>query len=128
MGRSSDRSGGAHLSECVFVREQYCHDGARSNQVLDFERVQIRIVCWFVIIEHEINRVRGRAYEDDLEAGVVEGARVIKCPEKIDVSRHVDDQIEELRFERDTRGALSELGDALDEKMRSRHTLDVFIF
>lgn len=52
-----------------------------------------------VVVEHKIYRVRGRAYEDDLKAGVVERTRVVEGPEEIDVSCHIDYEVKELRFE-----------------------------
>ena len=58
------------------------------------------------VVEHEVYRVRRCADENNLEYGVVERMGVVEGPEEVDVTREVDDQVEELRLERDTRCAL----------------------
>jgi hypothetical protein len=63
-------------------------------------------VSWLVVVEHEVYGVRGRADEDDLEDGVVERFRCVESPYKINVSCKVDNQVEELRLERDAGRAL----------------------
>lgn len=49
-----------------------------------------------VVVEHEVDRVRGRANEYDLEDGVVERLGFVEGPEKVDISRNVYDQVKEL--------------------------------
>jgi hypothetical protein len=80
---------------------------------LHFERVEIRVVGGLVIIEHKVDGIGRSADEDDLEDGVVECLALIEGPEEIDVSRHVYDEVEKLRLERDARRALLELDYAL---------------
>jgi hypothetical protein len=63
-------------------------------------------VSWFVVVQHEVYGVRGRADEDNFEAGVVECLGLVEGPQKIDVSGKVDNQVEELRLERDAGRAL----------------------
>lgn len=63
-------------------------------------------MCRLVVVEHEVDGVGRSADEDDLEDGVVERLGFVEGPEEVDVTREVDDQVEELRLERDTRCAL----------------------
>jgi hypothetical protein len=63
---------------------------------LHLECVEIWVVGGLVVVEHEVDGVRGGADEDDLEDGVVERAGRVEGPEKVDVSRHVYDEVEEL--------------------------------
>jgi hypothetical protein len=60
----------------------------------------------FEIVEHEVYGVRGRADEDNLEDGVVERLGLVEGPQQIDVSCEVDDEVQELRLERNARCAL----------------------
>lgn len=59
-----------------------------------------------IVVQHQINGVRGRADEDDLKDGIVERFGFVKGPEQVDVPGDVDNQIEQLRFEGDARCAL----------------------
>jgi hypothetical protein len=63
----------------------------------------------FIVIEHEVDSVCGSADEDDLKDGVVEGLGLVECPQQVDVSCEVDNEVEELRLERDARRALHAL-------------------
>lgn len=58
------------------------------------------------IVEHEVDGVCGSADEDNLKDGVVQRFRLVKGPDKVDISRQVDDEVKELGFERDARRAL----------------------
>jgi hypothetical protein len=53
---------------------------------------------WLVVVEHEVDNVELRAYEDDLEDGVPDIFRRVR-PEEVEVSRYVDGEVEELRLE-----------------------------
>jgi hypothetical protein len=88
-----------YLGERVLVREQDRQHRARANQVLHLEGVEVRVVRGLVVVEHEVDGVGRGADEDDFEDGVVERAGRVEGPEKVDVSRHVYDEVEELRFE-----------------------------
>ena len=66
-----------------------------------------------VVVEHQVDGVRGSTDEDDLENGVVERLGLVEGPEKIDVARNVYDEVEELRLERDTGCALLQLDGAV---------------
>jgi hypothetical protein len=66
-------------------------------------------MCGLVVVEHEVDGVRGGADENDLEDSVVEGAGLVEGPQQVDVSREVDNEVEELRLERDTGRALRAL-------------------
>jgi hypothetical protein len=37
-------------------------------------------VGWFVVVQHEVHGVCGRADEDNLEAGIVEGLGLVEGP------------------------------------------------
>lgn len=63
-------------------------------------------MCWLVVVEHEVDGVRGRADEDNLKDGVVEIIGIVKCPEQVNVSCYIDNQIQKLRFKGDARRAL----------------------
>lgn len=54
------------------------------------------------VIEHEVNGIRGCADEDYLEDGVVKRLWVIEGPKQVDIPAEIHNQVEELRFERDT--------------------------
>lgn len=101
-----------HLCECVLVREQYRQNCAGSNEVLYFEGIEIGVVGRLVVVKHQVDGVRGAADKDDLEDGVVERFRQVEGPEKVDVSCHVYNEVEELRLERDAGRALLLLGHA----------------
>jgi hypothetical protein len=85
-----------HLGKRVFVWEQYRQYRAGSDQILHLECVQVRIVGRLVVVEHEVDGVRGGADKDDLEDGVVQRLALVEGPEEIDVSRYVYDEVEEL--------------------------------
>ena len=105
--------GCTHLCEVVFVREENGQDRAGSDEVLHLEGIEVRVLGGFVVVEHEVDGVRGGADEDDLEDGVVERLGLVEGPEKIDVTRNVYDEVEELRLERDAGCALLRLDDAV---------------
>jgi hypothetical protein len=65
-------------------------------------------VGWFVVVEHEVYGVCGRADEDNFEDGVVKRSGLVEGPQEINVSCEVDNQVKELRLERDTGRALRE--------------------
>lgn len=68
-------SGTAYLPRLILVRKEDGHNGASYEEVLNFECVEIRVVGWLVIVEHEINGIcRGR-YEDDFEGCVPQRGR-----------------------------------------------------
>jgi hypothetical protein len=85
-----------HLCEVVLVREEDCQQRTGTDEVLHLERIEVRVVGRLVVVEHEVNRVRGRADEDDFKDGVVERLRLVESPEKVDVSGNVYDEVEEL--------------------------------
>jgi hypothetical protein len=70
---------GTNLGESIVVGEQQCQDHADSKQVLDLEGINIGVMSGFVIVEHEVDDVGGRADEKELECGQVK--RVGKSPE-----------------------------------------------
>jgi hypothetical protein len=80
---------------------------------LHLEGIEIGVVGGLVVVKHQVNGVRGSADEDDLENGVVERLGLVEGPEKIDVTRNVYDEVEELRLERDAGCALLRLDDAV---------------
>lgn len=59
-----------YLDWSVLVWEQNGENGASSNQVLYFERVEIRVVGWLVVVEHEVDGICRAANKDNLEEGV----------------------------------------------------------
>lgn len=56
----------------VPVRKHECQRSASREKVLHFERIEIRIVSWLVVVEHQVDCVCGRSYEYDLEARIPE--------------------------------------------------------
>ena len=88
-----------HLCERVAVRKQYRQHCTSADEILHLEGIEIGVVGRLVVVEHEVDGVRGTADEDDLEDGVVERFGQVEGPEKIDVSCHVYDEVEELRLE-----------------------------
>lgn len=56
-------------------------------------------MSWLVVVQHQPHDVSLAAEEDDLEHGVVKGLRLVEGPEEVEVSRNVDNEVEELRFE-----------------------------
>lgn len=102
-----------HLCEGVFVRKQYRQYRAGSDEILHLEGIEIGVVGGLVVVEHQVNGVRGSADEDDLENGIVERLGLVEGPEKIDVARNVYDEVEELRLERDAGCALLRLDGAV---------------
>lgn len=97
------------------VRKQDRQHGARAQQVLHFERVEVRVVGRAVVVEHEVDGVGGCAKKDDLENGEVELGELVERPQQVDVARYVDHQVEELRFKRDAVRTLLRLGHAPGE-------------
>ena len=65
-----------HFCDLVFIREEDSENGATTEQVLDFESVDVGIVSGFIVVEHEVDGVGLEAEEEELEDGVVEGAVV----------------------------------------------------
>jgi hypothetical protein len=59
-----------------------------------------------VVIQHKVEGIRGCADENDFEYGIVQTLRQVECPQKIDVSSHINDKVEDLRFKRDARRTL----------------------
>lgn len=55
-------------------------------------------MCWLVVVQHQPHDVPLAAEEDDLEHGIVERLGFVEGPEEIEVSRYVDNQVQELRF------------------------------
>ncbi len=60
------------------------------------------------VVEHEVYGVRGCADEDNLKDSIVQRIGVVEGPQQIDVSTEVNNQIQELRLERDAGRTLSE--------------------
>lgn len=48
----SRERGAADLCEFITVRKQDCQDQASPDQVLDLEGIDVRIMGWFVVVEH----------------------------------------------------------------------------
>jgi hypothetical protein len=101
-----DGKGPEYFRRAVLVGEENGHDGACGEEVLDLEGVLVGIVGGLVVVEHEVDDVGRGSDEDDLEDGVVEVVELVEGPEKIEVARDVDEEVEELGFEGDARRAL----------------------
>lgn len=72
-------------------------EGAR-EQVVDFEGVEVGVVGGLVVVQHQVDCVGGRRDEDEFQQSVPEGFCGVG-PEEVEVARHVDDQVQELRLE-----------------------------
>lgn len=70
----------AYLGEAIFVRKDDCQNSARSQQVLHFERVEIRVMGGFVVVKHQVDGVCGCTDENDLEDGVIKWFGLVKGP------------------------------------------------
>lgn len=70
------------------------------------ERVEIRVVRRLKVVEHEVYGVGRCADEDDLEDGVVQRLGLVEGPQEVNVPCEVHDEVQELRFERNTGRAL----------------------
>ena len=69
-----------YLGEGVVVWKHDRQQCAYSNQVLHLERVQVRVVGRFVVIQHEVHGIGGGADEDNLEDGVVQHLGLVEGP------------------------------------------------
>ena len=74
-----------YLCDFVFVGEEDGEDGGAAEKVFDFEGVDVGVVGWFVVVEHEVEGVGLRGEEEQFEDGVVEGAGG-KGPEDVEVA------------------------------------------
>jgi hypothetical protein len=82
----------------------------------------------FEIVKHEVDRVCRGADEDNLENGVVERLGVVEGPEQVDISGEVNNQVQELRLERNAGCALEACQNAPSRiGVSGQRTLDVFI-
>ena len=63
-----------YLSKLVAIGEEYCEDGAATEEVLNFESIDIRVVGRLVVIKHKVDDIGLSAKEEDLEGGVPESA------------------------------------------------------
>lgn len=70
------------------------------------------------VVEHEVYGVCGCANENDLEDGIVQRVGVVEGPEKVNVSSQVNNQVQELRLERDASCALFERSDVAQSDCR----------
>jgi hypothetical protein len=97
-----DGEGPQNLRKGVVVREDDGEDSSSSEEVLDAESVDIRIVGRLVGVGHEVDNVTLRTKEEDLEDEVVDAIG----REKIEIAGNIDKHVESLRLERDTRAAV----------------------
>ncbi len=88
-----------YLARRIDVGKEHRQHGARSKQILDLERVLIRVMCRLVVVEHEVNCVCGSSDEHDLEDGVIEVSDLVEGPQEIEVARDVHQEVQELRLE-----------------------------
>lgn len=70
-----------YLRNRVLVWKEYCKYCATTQKVAYFKRVEIGVVRRFVVVQHEVECIRGRGEEDDLEHSVP--GRVGERPEEI---------------------------------------------
>lgn len=75
--------GYTHLSRSIFVGQSNSQNQRSTQQVLHFERVEVRVIGGLVVVEHQIDDVGGRCNENDLEDGVVEHSAVEGGPEEV---------------------------------------------
>ena len=62
------------LGELVAIGEEDGEDSGAAEEVLDFEGVDVGVVGWLVVVEHEVDGVGLGGEEEELEGGVVHGA------------------------------------------------------
>jgi len=63
------------------VREENGQDGADSEKVLDLECIEIWVMSWFVVIQHEVDDIARGSDEEEFECSQVK--RVCEGPEEI---------------------------------------------
>ncbi len=63
-----------YFCDFVFVGKEDCDDGGAAEEVFDFEGVDVGVLGWFVVVEHEVEGVGLGGEEEKFEDGVVEGA------------------------------------------------------
>lgn len=70
-----ERKRKTHFEHRVTLREENGQHRAEAEKILYLERVQLRVVCRLVLVQHEVDRIRGEGDEEDLERGVVQRDR-----------------------------------------------------
>lgn len=63
------------------MREQDSQDCADTQEILDLEGIQVRVVRWLEIVEHEVDDIAGGTDEEELKCSEVQ--RICKGPEEI---------------------------------------------
>jgi len=62
--------GVSNLREGILVWKEYRKNGTSSQKILHLERVDARVMSWFVVVDHQIHRVCRRAKEEKLKGRV----------------------------------------------------------
>lgn len=75
------RQHGTNLGDAIIARKQNREHRANSEEVLNFESIDIGIMCGFVVVEHEVDDVGRGTDKQKLERSEVQG--VGERPEKI---------------------------------------------
>jgi hypothetical protein len=72
----------SYLGKLVFVREYDAQNGASCDQVLNSEGIEVGIVGWLVVVEHQVDDIGGGSNKDELESSVPQAPEGV-CPKKV---------------------------------------------
>lgn len=75
------REGPEDFRDGPLVWEDDGQNSGTTQQVGYTERIEVRIMSWLVVVQHDVESICGRTQEDDLEDGVPR--TVCKGPENI---------------------------------------------
>lgn len=70
-----------NLRKAIIVREEDGQDCADTKKILDLEGIQVRVVRWLEIVEHEVNDITRGTDKEELESREVQ--RIRESPEEI---------------------------------------------
>lgn len=60
-----------NLGRSVLLRKEHGQHSTESKKVLHFKRIRVGVVGRLVVVEHQVNRVRGGTEEENLEESII---------------------------------------------------------
>lgn len=75
------RQDATNLGNAIIARKENGKHCTNSEEILNFESINVGIMCGFVVVEHKVDDVGRGTDKQKLERGEVQG--VGECPEKI---------------------------------------------
>lgn len=79
--QGQSESANTHLGETVVVGEKQGQESADTEEVLDFEGVEVGVMGRLIFVQHQVDDVTGGSDEEQFEGGEVE--RVGQGPEQV---------------------------------------------